>query len=79
MSRSEGDEGSDARASSSSQAPSSKPEPPAGLCDACVHRREVTSGRGTRFIFCLKHLEDSRYPKYPTLPVTRCSGWEPRP
>jgi hypothetical protein len=37
----------------------------------------VTSGRGSRFILCERSRIDSRYPRYPMLPVLRCAGFDP--
>ncbi len=52
-------------------------EPPAaGLCRSCRHRRDVSSRRGSRFVLCLRSRDDPAFPKYPELPVTRCSGFE---
>jgi hypothetical protein len=36
----------------------------------------VMSGRGSRFVLCRRSQTDSRYPKYPPLPVLECRGWE---
>ena len=48
-----------------------------GLCASCRHRKENRSDRGSVFIYCRKSETDSRYPKYPPLPVVRCAGHEP--
>ena len=48
------------------------------LCESCVHRREVISGKGSRFLLCLLSRTDGRFPRYPPQPVVRCSGHEPR-
>ena len=50
----------------------------AGLCASCAHARRVTSSRGSTFILCARSQTDTRYPKYPPLPVLRCAGHEPR-
>jgi hypothetical protein len=50
----------------------------AGLCDSCVHQQIVRTGRGSTFSLCRLSKVDGRYPKYPRLPVERCSGHEPR-
>ncbi len=50
----------------------------AGLCDDCAHQRVIESGRGSVFSMCKKHDEDPRFPKYPPLPVLRCSGFAKR-
>jgi hypothetical protein len=54
-------------------------DPSVGLCATCLHMRIVRSDRGSVFRQCLLSLEDSRFPKYPRLPVLECSGWRPRP
>lgn len=53
--------------------------PAAGLCEACVHARAVTSARGSTFWLCGRSADDPRFPKYPRLPVLRCPGFEPSP
>jgi hypothetical protein len=50
----------------------------AGLCAACVHARLVVSGRGSRFVLCERSRTDARFPRYPTLPVVACTGFEAR-
>ena len=45
------------------------------LCNACLHVREVTSARGSRFLLCRKSQDDQRYAKYPPQPVIRCAGF----
>jgi hypothetical protein len=50
-----------------------------GLCGICGHRREVQSRRGSTFLLCGRSRTDSRYPRYPPLPVYRCPGFEPGP
>lgn len=49
--------------------------PNVGLCETCVHRREIVSGKGSRFTLCGLAATDSRFPKYPRLPVLRCDGY----
>ncbi|HMC57703.1 MAG TPA: hypothetical protein VKJ01_00795, partial [Candidatus Solibacter sp.] len=49
----------------------------AGLCADCRWARVVRSDRGTVFYQCGKSFEDSRFPKYPPLPVRACAGYEP--
>ena len=46
------------------------------LCGCCVHAREVRSSRGSLFSLCQRSLTDDRFPRYPTLPVTWCPGFE---
>jgi len=50
----------------------------AGLCDTCKHQRIVRSGRGSTFSMCLLSKTRPEFPKYPRLPVERCSGYERR-
>lgn len=50
----------------------------AGLCSLCAHQRVVVSGRGSTFSLCLRAREDSRFAKYPRVPVLTCAGYEPR-
>jgi len=47
-----------------------------GLCATCQHSRSVTSRKGSTFLFCRRSEQDTRYPKYPALPVVRCPGYE---
>lgn len=49
---------------------------PAGLCGLCRHCRVVESGRGSRFYLCRRSREDPAFPRYPPIPVVRCSGFE---
>jgi len=44
----------------------------------CRHRKDVVSGKGARFLFCLRSQSDpgQRYPKYPSQPVVQCGGFE---
>ena len=48
----------------------------AGLCATCKNMRRITSDRGSRFYFCELSKTDSRFPKYPRLPVLNCAGYE---
>jgi hypothetical protein len=48
----------------------------AGLCAACLHAHVVQSARGSQFYRCGRSDADSRFPRYPTLPVIRCSGFD---
>jgi len=47
-----------------------------GLCADCLHARTV---RGARTVFwsCARSVTDPAYPRYPSLPVLRCAGFEP--
>ena len=51
--------------------------PNAGLCESCRHQKVIRNTRGSSFSMCLRARDDDRYPKYPRLPVRRCSGFEP--
>jgi hypothetical protein len=46
----------------------------AGLCAACVHAKRIESDRNSIFWLCGLASTDSRFPKYPRLPVVRCAG-----
>jgi hypothetical protein len=50
-----------------------------GLCAECQHMRRIESDRGASFYLCQLSASDSRFPKYPRLPVIECSGYEPKP
>ncbi len=45
------------------------------LCDKCSHVREITSGKGSRFLLCRLSARDQRYAKYPPQPVVSCAGY----
>lgn len=47
-----------------------------GLCADCIYHREIVSGKGSRFLYCLRAESDDRYTKYPRLPVVQCEGYE---
>jgi len=51
------------------------PLPPAGLCADCCHGELLASPRST-FLRCRRADLDPRYPKYPSLPVVGCHGYE---
>jgi hypothetical protein len=53
--------------------------PQIGLCAECQYTREVVSGKGSRFFYCLRSESDSRYTRYPQLPVLQCAGFASRP
>jgi hypothetical protein len=50
---------------------------PAGLCESCVHAQTINSSKGSTFIRCDLSFTDPRFPRYPTLPVIRCEGYNP--
>ena len=49
-----------------------------GLCADCRHAQGIESSRGSLFLLCTLSKIDSRFPKYPRLPVWTCSGYDPR-
>jgi mannose-6-phosphate isomerase-like protein (cupin superfamily) len=49
-----------------------------GLCATCRYQRVIRSDRGSVFHQCQRSASDSRYPKYPRLPVETCDGHEPQ-
>ena len=51
--------------------------PDAGLCETCQHMRLIRSDKGSVFQQCQLSFDDTRFPKYPRLPVLECSGWMP--
>jgi len=50
----------------------------AGLCATCSHVRLVESAKGSVFVLCTLSNTDSRFAKYPRLPVLACIGYEGR-
>lgn len=46
----------------------------AGLCDSCEHQQLVANTRGSTFSLCRLSREDSRYARYPRIPVLECAG-----
>ena len=46
-----------------------------GLCADCQWARLVQTRRGSSFLRCALAAEDPKFPRYPTLPVRRCSGY----
>jgi len=52
------------------------PQTQAGLCQDCSHARRIESDRGSVFFLCELALTDSRFQKYPRLPVISCIGYE---
>jgi hypothetical protein len=49
-----------------------------GLCVSCRHVELVTSARRSTFYLCRLSDTDSRFPKYPALPVRACAGYDKR-
>lgn len=52
--------------------------PAAGLCDRCRHQRLVPNTRGSVFSLCERSRTQPEFPRYPRIPVERCSGFERR-
>jgi hypothetical protein len=50
-----------------------------GLCAGCRHHRIVASQRGSRFLLCERSRVDPSFPRYPSLPVLTCRGFETAP
>jgi len=50
-----------------------------GLCANCMHARPVESAKRSQFLLCQLSQSDPSFPKYPRLPVLRCSGYEKKP
>jgi cysteine-rich CWC protein len=46
-----------------------------GLCFNCEYARHVESKETTVYFLCERSLTDPTFPKYPRLPVLRCSGY----
>jgi len=57
-------------------AENSAPQTLPGLCQDCIHARRIESDRGSIFFLCQLALTDSRFKKYPRLPVLSCLGYE---
>jgi hypothetical protein len=49
-----------------------------GLCEDCQNARQIRSDRGSVFFLCELSANDSRFAKYPRLPVLQCAGYEPK-
>jgi hypothetical protein len=47
----------------------------AGLCANCVNVKVMRSDRDSVFYLCQLSFTDSRFPKYPALPVLNCNGY----
>lgn len=45
------------------------------LCETCSQRKEIVSGKGSRFLLCQLSQSDRRFPKYPPQPVAHCAGY----
>lgn len=53
--------------------------PDPGLCGDCEHVQRIPSARGSMFYLCRLSFVDSRFARYPVLPVLACSGFTPAP
>jgi hypothetical protein len=49
-----------------------------GLCFTCRWTRPVTNRHDSTFYRCLRAETDSRFVRYPPLPVLSCPGFEER-
>ena len=49
-----------------------------GLCEGCFHVEAIANDRGSVFYRCRLSFQDPRFPKYPRLPVLRCTGYQPK-
>ena len=49
-----------------------------GLCADCRHGRIVESSRGARYYLCELSFGRAEYPRYPSVPVVRCDGYDER-
>jgi hypothetical protein len=47
----------------------------AGLCADCANVKVMLSARESVFYLCRLSFTDSRFPKYPALPVLNCDGY----
>jgi hypothetical protein len=50
----------------------------AGLCADCKHAHVIETTRASRFYRCRLSETDTRFPRYPRLPVLACAGYEER-
>ena len=50
-----------------------------GLCHTCAHQRVIGNTRGSTFSMCTLGQKDPDWPKYPRMPVLRCTRYERRP
>jgi hypothetical protein len=46
-----------------------------GLCAMCENARVLENRRGSTFWRCALSDVDTRFPRYPRLPVLRCAGF----
>ena len=50
-----------------------------GLCASCRRVDVIRSSKGSIFYLCTLSAIDPRFPRYPSLPVRSCSGYQPCP
>ena len=48
-----------------------------GLCAHCAHAREIQTTGRSAFVRCGRSDADPHFPRYPTLPMHTCTGYEP--
>jgi hypothetical protein len=48
----------------------------AGDCATCAHARAIANRRGSVFVLCARATSDTRFARYPRLPVAKCPGRE---
>jgi hypothetical protein len=58
------------------RAPRQAMDETAGLCARCAHVRIVPGAARSLFYLCQLSRTDSRFPRYPRLPVTACAGYQ---
>ena len=46
-----------------------------GLCTLRSHGQVLTSAKGSTFYLCRLSFVDSRFARYPTLPIMSCRGY----
>lgn len=47
-----------------------------GLCADCAWVKRIRTSRGSEFWKCGRSEIDEKFPKYPRVPVTACTGYE---
>ena len=47
-----------------------------GLCGSCRYRRPLRSAKATTYVMCERSVSETGYPKYPSLPVLLCNGYQ---
>jgi hypothetical protein len=50
-----------------------------GLCLTCAHARSIRSAKGSEFWLCELSKTNSRFKKYPPLPIVQCAGFSASP